>query len=45
MKNSAIIKTLARTINNKSQVNLMKVFENFGGNLLKLAEILQKKIP
>ena len=45
MENSAIIKTLARTINNKSQVNLMKVFENFGGHLLKLAEILQKKTP
>ena len=36
MKNSAIIKILARTINNASQINLMKVFENFGGNFLKL---------
>ena len=43
MKNSAIIKILARTINNASQINLMKVFENFGGNFLKLTEILQKK--
>ena len=43
MKNSAIIKILARTINTASQINLMKVFENFGGNFLKLTEILQKK--
>ena len=44
MKDSAIIRTLMRTINNKSQVNLTKRFENFGTNLLKYAESLRKQI-
>ena len=37
MKDIAIIKNLKRTINNKSKVNLMKLFENFGTNLLKFS--------
>ena len=44
MKKSVIIKNLVRKINN-SQVNLTKCFENFGGNLLKFAQIFQKKTP
>ena len=31
-----------RTINNSFQVNLTKLFENFGTNLVKFAQILQK---
>ena len=32
-----------RTVNNKSQVNLTKLFENFGTNLHKFAQIVQEK--
>ena len=35
MKDNAIIKTFTGTINDKSRVNLSKIFENFGTNLLK----------
>ena len=31
-----------RAINNKSKVNLKKIFENFETSLLKFAQILQK---
>ena len=41
MKDTAIIKTFMRTINNKSQVNLTKMFENCGTSVLKFTHILQ----
>ena len=37
-----IIKIVIRTINNSFQVNLTKLFVNFGTNLVKFAQILKK---
>ena len=43
MKDSATIKTLLRTLNNKSQVNLTKLFENVGTDLLKFCKKHHRK--
>ena len=37
-----IIKIVIRAINNSFQVNLTKLFVNFGTNLVKFAQILKK---